>query len=435
MATAKGKNAAKAAPVAAQAEVETAAEFEVGQSVKFLGYAEGTPEEEMFLEAGAVYEVVGISEADADNEGGHPIVSVPNPEFNAKKKEHPDTNPKNLELEVFAEEVELVDGDEPETVEEQAEEVAEEAPAAPAKGKGKAAAAAPAKGKAAAVAAAPAKGKGKAAAAAPAKGKGKAVAKVEEAPKEDPDALPELEGEDEEVLALIEGSEDLIATAQELEAAVGTTEYQLGGILYHIKKAKTHLNVEGGAEYAEKGGFQKFLTEYFNIDYRKAMYLIEIYVNFTLAQIENPAEKVANIGWTKASKIAKLLVAEGANPDELVELASQNSVADLSEAIKEQVQVGGTKGEKGETVTRLTLKFRFFEEEAKTVDSVLAAAQEQLGLVDKGDALLRIVTEWAAANAGGTATAASAPKQTAAKATAKPAAVAKPAAKRAAVKA
>jgi hypothetical protein len=159
----------------------------------------------------------------------------------------------------------------------------------------------------------------------------------------------------------------------------------------------------------------------------KAMYLIDIYKHFTLAGIDGASAQVAAMGWTKAKTIAKLLTVEGADTDELIELANNNTVTDLSEAIKEQVKVGGTPGERK---TRITLKFRYFEEEAATINGVLAAAQEQLGLKDIGEALAHIVTEWASEHGGGTATKAAAPTQRAA--AAKKAA---PAAKRVAAKA
>jgi len=420
MATSKAKTAAKAAP----APVVEETGYEAGMTVRFLGYGADTPESEQFLEQDAIYEIAGITEAEGDDPGGNLIIQVENPGFVKSKKEHPDTNPKMLEVEVFPEEVEPAEAE--------AEAVEEAAPAPVAKPAAKAAAkSAPAKAapaKAAPAKAAPAKAAAKPAAkAAPAK-KGAKAAPEPEVEAVDPDALPDLENEDAEVIALVEGSENLIETAQQLELDAATAEFQLGGILYHIKKDKLHLELEGSEEYAQPGGFAKFLTEYFNIEYRKAMYLIEIYVNFTLAGIEDPASKVASIGWSKASKIAKHLVADGANPDELVELAENNTVADLSTALKEQVEVGGSRTV-GEKKARLTLRFRFFEEEGKFVEETLTAAAEKLGLKDIGEALSHILNEWVTTNADA-APATTAPRQ----AVAKPAAKAAPA-KRAAVKA
>ena len=399
MATAK--KAAPAKKVAAKEEVVEAT-MEIGSSVKFLGYGDDVDEADRILTEGEVYEVVAFTEAEGDDPGGDPVVSIPNPDFNAKKKEHPETNPKMLDVQVFAEEVELVDGEE---VAE--EEVAEAAPAKPA-GKAKVAAAAPAKAAAPAgktkVAAAPAKAAGKTKAA-PVK-----AAKAEAPPEEEHIDLldTELENEDAEVLALLEGSDDLIVTAQELDSKAAAAEYQLGGVLYHIRKEKKYLEVEGGAAYAEKGGFERFLQEYFNVEYRKAMYLIKIYIAFNVAGIEDAAGVVSAMGWTKAMKIAPLMLVEGQNPEELIELANSSTVSDLSTAIMDSKRVGGAPGT---AKKRLTLRFRYFEEEAATVNAILEAAKEQLSLKDIGEALAHIVQEWATEHGGGEATKAAAPAQ------------------------
>lgn len=270
---------------------------------------------------------------------------------------------------------------------------------APAKGAAKGKAAAKAKEEEA-PAKTPAKGKAadKAAAKAPAKAKAPADEGEEG---EDPDAVPDLDGEDEEVLALVDGDNvDLVAVAQDLESQVASNEYRLGGVLYHIKKNKLHLKTDKKGklldpEYAETGGFKKFLMDHFNLDYRKATYLIDIYINFTLAGIENPAEVVGNIGWTKASKISKLVAEEDADVKGLLEAAETNSVADLSEIIKEQFTSGGeggTPGTPGEKKTRLTLKFRYFEEEANSFEDALKELSEQFG-VKPEEALLQIVLD------------------------------------------
>lgn len=414
---APAKSAAKAAPAPAPA-VEEEAVIEVGSQVRFLGYPDDTPDDERVLEEGAVYEVVGFSEPAEGEEAGNPLVSLENPDFNPKKKEHPETNPRAFEVEVFAEEVELVTGEEAD--EEAGEGQAEAEAAAPAP--------APAKGKAAAKAA-PAK-------ATTAKGKGKAAEPpAEEQAEPEVDILDSvLENEDPEVIALVEGSEDLIATAQELDQQAATTEYQLGGILYHIRRDKLYLAVEGGQEaYGENGGFEKFLQEYFNIEYRKAMYLIKIYVAFQSAGIEDAATKVATMGWSKAAKIAPLMLKgeeSGQTPDQLVELASESTVSDLAEAIKDSQRVGGSPGT---VVKRVTLRLRYLEEDGAAMENMLNAAKDQLGVKDIAAAALQIVQEWAAEHGGKQVTTATAKPaaKAAAKAAPAKAAAPKPAAKKA----
>jgi len=447
---------AKAKAKPAQAKEEAAPEFAEGSWVRFLGYEKGTKKEEMILNKDESYEVValpGVEEVDGEEIQTGYVLRLENPDFDPKKKENPDTNPKFLETEVFPEEIEAGEAPEgegeaityeelaayskaelvefatanevkltaaqkktPESIlavlaaefglEPAAEEEEPEAPpakpeTAAAKKKREAqeakdaAAAKPAatKGKAAAdkLAAAP---KGKAATT-PAKGKGAAAPKDEEE-EVDPDFVPELDGEDEAVLSLVEGDVDLIAVAQDLESAVAVSEYQLGGVLYHIKKEKLHLATDKKGklldpEYGETGGFKKFLLDNFNIDYRKATYLIDIYINFTLAGIENPSDVVGRIGWTKASKIAKLVGVEGADVDGLVDVAEKNTVADLSEIIKEQFSPEGG-SDKPPSATRITLRFRYLEEEANVFEDALKELADQFGQKPE-EALLQLVID------------------------------------------
>lgn len=444
--------------------------IEVGSNVRFLGYPAETPEAEMILELDGVYPVIQLPGLEDGQETGY-VLQIPNPDYNSKKKIHPDTNPEFLETEVFEEEIELVldeeggeagsgegaEEDAPLTYEELAgydtaellefakansvkltaaekksdevmiakfaetfglepaeQEEPETPPAKPetaaAKKKREAAEQKAAEAEAAAKAAAKPAATGKGAVGKPAAAK--PATKPAAAPKGpdaevDPDEVPDLEGEDENVLALVEGQTDLVGVAQDLESQVSISEYQLGGVLYHIKKDKVHLRKVKGKlvdpEYGEPGGFKLFLQHNFNIDYRKATYLIDIYINFTQAGIENPSEVVGRIGWTKASKIAKPLGLPDADVEGLIDAAEQNTVNDLSEIIKEQFSeggTGGTPGTPGAKKTRVTLKFRYVEEEGNVVEDILKEASDSLG-VKPEDALYQILIEWRAQQTAG----------------------------------
>lgn len=423
------KVAAKATPAPAPApvEAEDTGAIEVGSTVRFLGYGEDVPEDQQYLTADEHYVVVGFTEPDPESgdPGGDPIVDLPNPDFNPKKKES-EQNPKSFQAQVLMSEVELVtdeEGAEEAAGEEEAaaeEEVAEEAAPAPA----------PAPAKKPAAKTAPAK---PAAKTAPAKTAGKkaAPAKAEKAAEEeavDPDALPDLEEEDAEVLAMIENAEngDIIALGQQLESTAALTEYQLGGVLYHIKKDKLYLQVPGGEKYAEKGGWAEFLKTFYLVEYRKAQTLIGIYIAFSQAKIANASAVVASMGWAKAAKITPLLNIEGNDPTELIDLASNNTLADLSTTIKESVTVGATGGSGksgGTRIQRITLKFRFEEGAAKMIDTVLKSVMETNSLKTLDAAMEYIVTDWASNN--GIAVAKAAPAQ--GKAVGKPAAKSAPA--------
>lgn len=394
----KGKTTAPAKP-AKEAKAPKVAEQAPVTHVKFNGYDDSVPDNERVLVEGEVYQVVGFDEKE-----GIYTVHMANAEFDSSKKVNAKTNPEFVEVECFSEEVEAVDAP---------EDAAEKPPVTADKSQ---------------------KVKGGKAPAAPKQAKEKAPkAPKVEAEQEEDDSMPVLtdEQEDAEVLAMVseaEGAEGLISIAQELEGVIATSEYRIGGILYHIKKDGSYKQLDNGA-YAGNKGFQEFLKAYTNVDYRKAQYLIKIYVTFGQAGIENPAEVVARIGWTKASVLVDPMTKEGANAEDLIKLAETNTVADLRSTIEEQtVNVGGTRTP-GESKTRVTMKFRFYEEKAVQLTEILTAVKAEQGFLDDGEALDFILTDWAANNTGKEVEADKAPAQTApaakkttAKAAAKPAA-------------
>lgn len=384
--------------------------FEVGDVVNFLGYSEEVPEEDQNLVVGQSYTVVDI-----DTENESVIVEIDNPDFNPKKKESED-NSRTLQVDVFFDEVAIAADDEPEEApkakakpaavkaatkpvakakpaakalpeeeaseEDEPEDEPEEAPKAKAAAKPAKATTKPAKAATKPVA------KGKAATKTAAKGKGKVKAAPVE--KEEVDPYPALAEEDGEILELIEGveGEELIELAREVAEDSAAVDYKLGGILYHLRLGKAYQ--EAGNEYAEKGGFGLFIKEKLNIEYRKAMYLIDIYYKFNLFGID--AEKVRELGWTKCSRIASVMTEH--NADELVELAEESTLADLSDTIKETYSK--TSVATGEKRKKITFKFRLWEDQADAVKGILEGVTEQMGFKDPAEAFEHIVVEWAA---------------------------------------
>lgn len=379
--------------------------FEVGDKVRFLGYEDDVPEKDRVLEEGEVYEV---EEVGSEEDPEAIALRAPNPAFDAKKRATKN-NPETVLVDVFPDEIELAgEGDENGEEADDADE-AEEADEKPARGRAAkkeevkpAAKAKPGKGKAAKEEAdeKPA-AKGKAPAKAAAKGKVPAkTAPKEEKEEVDEDALPDLENEDEEVAGLVAEAEDVLALADELVEEENALAYRLGGVLYHIRKGKLHHDAD--ERYKEKGGFGLYVKERLNVEYRKAMNLIEIYVRFNQAGISG--EKVAEIGWTKASKIAAVMsqqIKAGVDDDkvaeigeELLEVAAESSVTDLSETIKESYkEVGGTKGERKKMTT---FKFKLFEDQAEGVTNVLKSTAAAMGFKKIDEAFEYIVMEWAA---------------------------------------
>ena len=374
------------------------AKFNVGGTVKFLGYQDDVPADEQVLEEGKVYTVVEVNPEDKSL-----VLETENPDFNPKKKES-ESNPQTLMVDVFEDEVEEVEDESEEEADEDEAEEAPKAKAAPAKAKAKAKTApvkekedeeeeeeeAP-KAKAKAKPAAKAKVAAKPAAKAKVAAKKAAPSSKAEKP-EEVEQYPALESEDEEITALVEGAESVLELAEELVEEGAELDYKLGGVLYHVRLSKEYQSLD--ARYAENGGFGLYVKERLNVEYRKAMYLIDIYYKFNLFGID--AEKVKEIGWTKASKIAAVMSED--NAEELVELAEKSTVADLQDTIKEDyVEKGGSKTA-GEKKKRVTFKFRLFEDQASLVTEVLNTVAKDMGVKDLSAAFEHIVAEWAAEN-------------------------------------
>lgn len=384
----------------------------VGDKVLFTGFqSQDQPDNAELLEEGVEYEVAAINEPEEDGDLPSYDLLVPNPDFDGKKKASK-KNPEYISVDVFADEFELPDEEEEDGEEEESGEE-EEQPAARGKGKGKAAA----KGKAKAEAKPKAKGKakseeeikpkGKAAAKGkgkaedkPAKAKGKAAGKAKAREEEAEEVDPELKDliilsedeEDEEILALVNEADDLCELAHDVSEEAAATEYRLGGVLYHVRVTGAHKALDD--RYAQRGGFGLYVEEQLGVKYRKAMYLIDIYAKFNKYGI--PANKVAELGWTKSQEIARVMDEE--NAEELVGIAGENTYEDLKDTIRESYSTKGGKSDPGEKVKRVTLKFRLLEDDGATVRQYFEQAKQALGLDDDNKVFEHIVTEWATEN-------------------------------------
>lgn len=413
-AAAPAKAAPAAKPAAAPAKKPAAkavakalpTEPAVGVFIEFAGYGADVPADDQVIEVGTRAKIVEVDTETNPDAPGY-IVRIPNPDFNPEVAEDAQTNPSEIEASVYDGEFTISDD---QTDEENAAPV-ESAPATQVKA-------------------------------------GRAKTKGETAPvvaEEQPahDELPELTQEDADVLAMVEGADQvdggLIGIAQDLEADIESKNFQLGGVLYHIKRDKAYETL--GEEFTGPKGFDAFVAAYFKFGYRKAMNLIDIYVTFNQLNIADAASVVAEIGWTKASKLTNAMTDE--NAEELIELARTNTVEGLTDAIRTQtVAVGDDTREKK---TRVMIKLRYFEDEGKDIEALLHEVKDAQGLKTIEEAFAYIVAEFRMAQ-GNEAPVAQAPVQQAAtparaagraatKAPAAAAQAAKPAVRRAAAQA
>ncbi len=379
-----------------------------GDTIVFKGYSDEVDEAEQYLTEGEEYVIKEVKEVNDDDKSVSVLMA--NPRFDDSKKPSA-KNPSDVELVLFDEEFEVkkskkaaakpaakaetkpaakgkakaapVEDDAEDEGEEaddadDAEEV-EEAPAPKAKGKPAKTEAKPAaKGKAAA------KTKGKA----PAKAKAK-PAKEEVEEDADPYADLDEDSEDGNILGMVNDAEDILELAKEIVEEESAVAFKLGGVLFHVRKSGAYKELDD--RYSEKGGFNLYVMEQLNVEYRKAMYLIDIY--YKTCKYGLDAERISAIGWAKAAKIAAVMTEDTA--EELLELAEGNTVTDLVENIKANYkEVGGEKGEKKKKL--VTFKFRLFEDQGTAVTEVIEATAAALGYKKLDDAFEHIVMEWAA---------------------------------------
>jgi hypothetical protein len=143
----------------------------------------------------------------------------------------------------------------------------------------------------------------------------------------------------------------------------GMSDFRLGGLLGLI-------NTHGW--FGVYGSFKTLLKEKFNLEYRKAMYLINIYNVLVEAQI--PWSKVSHLGWTKLKELVKILTAD--NVDEWVELAAGLTVLQLIDAIKKAK--GEVTSNKGDSSDVSTLTFKVHADQKEVIQSAIEKAKEEL---------------------------------------------------------
>ena len=293
-------------------------------------------------------------------------------------------------------------------------------------------------------AAAPAKGK----AAAPAKGKAKAAAKEEAAEEEGDDNLDgeeEAEGEEEEAEAEEEAAEaapapakrgkaqraeapakakasvpartkeeaesaeinhmasvkkiikkgDMLEAAKNLVQQAEKSFFDLGGVLAEIQRSKAYMDAGFTKEKKIHGkpvsAFEQYINAELGLEYRKAMYLIDIYRTFSGLGVDE--NRLAQIGWTKLKLVARGLGPNATEKDleKLLSLAERKTRDELEEHIKE-TKVGGKAGDK---IKKVKYIMTAFGDEAEYISQAITRAQELVTGGDVNEAMKHIYREWA----------------------------------------
>lgn len=344
--------------------------FTVGQTIKFKGYTEEMKDEEIVFQAGDDLLITALD--------------TTNSSITARRESDGKVGVAFYE--------ELEGGEAP-----AAPVVEAPAAKAPAKAGKKAPAPAPAKAAAKVETKAETKASTKAA---PAKADTKAAtkpAKVVEAPA--PTTAPALVPaapsstvmpQSATVRAMLEG-QDALAAARELVNRSEETYFTLGGVLSTIYRQ----NIFKSLGFDGKRGFADYTAADLGINYRKAMYLLEIYEQFTALGLDET--RLAAIGWSKAKELTKHATAE--NIEELLGHAAAMTRTDLQAHIARTFVsngdgTAGTAGTAGTSTEKTTLKFSLFADQGRTVERALNVAKGQASIEDLNQALEYICGEW-----------------------------------------
>jgi hypothetical protein len=197
------------------------------------------------------------------------------------------------------------------------------------------------------------------------------------------------------VAKIIKKSDDILDAAKNLVTQAEQTYFNLGGILAEIYRTKAY----GEAGYTGEGAWDAYLSQELGLEYRKAMYLIEIYKAFSKLDVDEA--RLASIGWTKIRLLAKHIKGlSQEDVDSLLDEAENMNRDELSEHIQETL-VDASKGGKKEKIKKVKFGgFSAFADEGEYIGAAIERAQE---LVEGGDyqaAMKHIIREWAVSTDG-----------------------------------
>jgi hypothetical protein len=172
-----------------------------------------------------------------------------------------------------------------------------------------------------------------------------------------------------------------ISLVEDLLKDVDSTYFKVGAALSVIQS-------NGWFKDAGYDNFREFVETRYGLQYRKAMYLVNIYNS--LIEGEVPWEKVAHLGWTKLKELAGII--NKGNVDEWVKLAEEFTVAQLIEYIKQlkkkNVDPNTSDDEQKEAAGKLsTLSFKVHPDQKEVITGAVEKAMADAGTEYKAVAL------------------------------------------------
>lgn len=178
---------------------------------------------------------------------------------------------------------------------------------------------------------------------------------------------------------------DAIEAARELASREHKTAFTLGGVLSFIHRTGAHKKLG----YEGKRGFANFCEEELDTDYRKAMYLIQIYEAFAAMGVDEGV--IEQVGWSKAAQLARIpRAALQANWTALIAVAKSKTRKELIVHIEENYEVTT----RGDRVKRVSFSFAVVEGDAETVRRALDQAMQTTGAENEVDAFTYICGDY-----------------------------------------
>lgn len=201
-----------------------------------------------------------------------------------------------------------------------------------------------------------------------------------------------------------------LAVAKTLLTQAEEAYFSLGGVLSHIYYEKIYTtikNAEGKPKYeAGRAGFEAYVMDELGIAYRKAMYLVNIYMHFTQLGVDE--KSLTAIGWSKAKEIVAVSAErmekdrEGALriAEELIEFAKTKSRDELIAHIRENyvsANAGsdGRRAPAGQQAKQVKFTFSLFEDKAETVKKILAAVGKEIDSDNLSEQMDYVFTQYA----------------------------------------
>jgi len=180
--------------------------------------------------------------------------------------------------------------------------------------------------------------------------------------------------------------------APELIDATGVNDFKLGGVLAKIQE-------EGWWEGGDHDSFKAYVEGVLGLQYRKSMYLINIYDKLVDAQVA--WTDVSGIGWSKLRFIVNHLTAKNAGA--WAKRCAKMNALEIQDYVKQLEQSKSTgKGDESEpTVTSVsTMSFKVHEDQKEIIREALDKKKEDLDTEHDAVALENLALDYVQGTTG-----------------------------------